>query len=458
MGPAMSFTNRGLDNAVNVVAPDPTSVQQHNSRRRPLVGAYVSLLLFMVVYCARPEDWIPGLSVVPLAKMAGVLALLALMFSLRQLRPSLPREVIYLILLVGQLFVAASLSPIWRGGAVQLTLNFAKVLLIVIVMSVALNTARRLRRLIFIQAASVAVIAAVAVWKGHLLLGRLEGTLGAYYSDPNDLALAIVISLPLCLALLFLSRGAFQRVAWALAILVMLYAVFSTGSRGGFVALIVTSAVFLWEFAVRGRRRYLLALAVLAGIVLWQSSSGGLLVGRLKGTFNQQEDTAASYDSAEARRHIFWRSVEVTKEHPLFGVGSGNFQQISGSWNVTHNSFTEMSAEGGVPAFILYVLILWCGFKNLRATKRLARGRTESSVLARALLASLAGYVAGSVFLSVAYAFFPYFLVAFTAALFGIARESAIHSKQYASVSQEMPEKETWAPLHGATGSAHWAR
>jgi len=456
MGEVMSFAHIPAADAANSVAMDSTSVQQRSSQRKPFVGAYVSLLLFMVVYCARPEDWIPGLSVVPLAKVAGVLALLALMFSLRQFRSSLPREVIYLILLVGQLFLAAAMSPVWRGGAVQKTLDFAKVLLIVIVMSVAVNTARRLRRLILIQAASVAVIAAVAVWKGHLLLGRLEGTLGGNYSDPNDLALAIIISLPLCLALLFLSRGGLQKAAWSLAILVMLYMVFLTGSRGGFIALIVTAAVFLWEFAIRARRRYLLVLAMLAGVILWQFS-GGMLVGRLKGTFNQQEDTAASYGSSEARQQLFWRSVVVTKQHPLFGVGPGNFQELSGSWHVTHNSFTEISSEGGVPAFVLYVLILWSGFKNLRETKRFARGRTVSRLMARALLASLAGYVAGSVFLSVGYEFFPYFLVAYTSALFGIAKRSAAHSKARESVSQEKPEKETWAPLRGAIDSAGWA-
>ncbi len=444
MGTVMSLTYSHAGDAVNAVAMDSTSVQQRISRRKPLVGAYFSLLLFMVVYCARPEDWIPGLSVVPLAKIAGVLALLALMFSLRQLRPSLPREVIYLIILVGQLFFAAGMSPVWRGGAVQQTLDFAKVLLIVIVMSVALNTASRLRRLIFVQAASVAVIAAVAVWKGHLLGGRLEGTLGAYYSDPNDLALAIIISLPLCLALLFLSRGRLQRVTWGLAILVMLYAVFSTGSRGGFVSLVVTAVVFLWEFAIQGRRRYLLALTVLASAILWQFS-GSVLVGRLKGTFNQQEDIAAAYDSAEARRQLFWRSVEVTKEHLIFGVGPGNFQEISGLWRETHNAFTQLSSEGGVPAFVLYVLILWCGFKNLRATNRLARERPESRLLARALLASLAGYVAGSVFLSVGYAFFPYFLVGYTTALFLSAKESASRLKKGEIVSLEAAAGKTHA-------------
>src|SRR6266849_3849880 len=244
----MSFAHTDAGDAANAKARNSISVRHRSSRQMPLLGAYVSLLLFMVVYCARPEDWIPGLSVVPLAKITAILALVALMFSLGQIRSSLPREVVYLILLVGQLFVAAALSPVWRGGAVQMTLDFAKVLVIVFVLFVAVNTARRLRQLVFVQAASVAVIAAVAVWKGRLLLGRLEGTLGANYSDPNDLALAIIISLPLCLALLLLSGNRLRKAAWALAILVMLYTVLLTGSRGGFFALIVTAAVFLWEF------------------------------------------------------------------------------------------------------------------------------------------------------------------------------------------------------------------
>jgi putative inorganic carbon (HCO3(-)) transporter len=456
VGPVMSFSRNPAGDAVSAVALDSTLAPQRASRRKPLVGAYLSLLLFMAVYCARPEDWIPGLSTFRLGKVAGILALLALLFSLRQIRSSLPREVIYLILLFGQLFLAAAMSPVWRGGAVQLTLDFGKVILIVVIIYWSVNSVERLRRLIFIQAAAVAVIAAVAVWKGHLLAGRLEGTLGANYADPNDLALAIIISLPFCLALLLLSRDGLPKVAWALAILVMLYTVFLTGSRGGFISLIVTVAVFLWEFSIRGRRRYLLALAVLAAVILWQFSSE-MLVGRLQGTFNPRQGTAASYDSAATHQQLFWRSVEITKAHPLFGVGPGNFQELSGSWHVTHNSFTQMSAEGGVPALVLYVLILWRGFKNLRAAKRLARRREELRLLARALLASLAGYVAGSVFLSVGYAFFPYFLVASTTALFGIAKRSATHSQAREAGCQESPEKETWIPPQGAIDSAGWA-
>src|SRR5207245_4695548 len=117
--------------------------------------------------------------------------------------------------------------------------------------------------------------------------------------------------------------------------------------------------------------------------------SSATLVERLKGTFNPKQDAASAYGSAQQREQLFRRSLEVTEDHPLLGVGPGNFHVISGNWQVAHNSFTEMSAEGGLPALALYVWILWSGFRNLRAIKRFARGRRTLTVLASGLNASL---------------------------------------------------------------------
>jgi len=425
----MSLANNFTVDSANPVGLAFISTRKRKLRKTPLFGAYAALLLFMVIYCLRPEDWVPGLSHVPLAKLAGIMALFALAISLQHIRDRMPREVYFLILLTAQLFVASLVSPVWRGGALQITLNFAKVLLVILMIATSVTTLRRLRLLIFAQALSISVIATVTIWKERMSVNRLEGILGGQYADPNDLALAIIISLPLCLALIFLSRNNLWKILWSISILVMLYAVFLTGSRGGFLALVVAAVVALWEFAIRGRRQYLLALAALAGLVLF-ASAGGRLVGRLKGTFNVNDSTSEAYDSAQSRQQLLWRSIKVTMEHPIFGVGPGNFNQVSGTWRTTHNSLTLMSSEGGIPALILYVLILVYGFKNLRATQRLTQGTGETRLLVRALLASLAGYAVGSLFLSAAFQYFPYILVAYTSALFAIAKKLAVKSRK----------------------------
>jgi len=443
---------RDTEHFTDTMSANSVSTQRLVSRGKPLADAYAALLMFMLIYFVRPGDWIPGLWNVPLAKITGVLALLAVAISIRQFGQRFPREVFFLFLLVGQLFIASLMAPVWRGGAFLSTLGFAKLLMIVPLMTITVTTLRRLRLLIFTQSISVSAISAVVIWKGHLLGGRLDGILGGNYGDPNDIALTIILVLPLCLGLLFLTRNLFWKLFWFISVIVMTYAVFLTGSRGGFVAFVVVTAVCLWEFAIRGRRRYLLLVTAAVSVILWQVA-GGMLAERLKGTFEVKE--GVSYSSAQSRQQLFWRSIDITNEHPFFGVGPGNFEQVSGQWHTTHNSLTLMSSEGGIPALILYALILWSGFKNLRATIRLSPGRRESSVLARALCASLAGYAVGSLFLSWSYMFLPYILVAYTTALFSIELKSSAQSRNNElarqatdakKVTVNMPESEMFCP------------
>ena len=111
----------------------------------------------------------------------------------------------------------------------------------------------RLRQIIQIQAASVAVICAISIIKGHNQ-PRLEGVIGGIYSNPNDLAFAIVLTLPFALAFLVTSKGAVKKVLWALAMLIMMAAMFLTASRAGFINLVISGTVTLWHFGIKGKR------------------------------------------------------------------------------------------------------------------------------------------------------------------------------------------------------------
>ena len=106
------------------VAPAPLP------KKEGLSGAFFWLSAFYFVYCARPEDWIPGLAYIPLAKFTGVFTLVALLMSAgrtkRRFR-DLPREGRYLLALVGLLIPSALLSPVWKGGALIHALDFSKV-------------------------------------------------------------------------------------------------------------------------------------------------------------------------------------------------------------------------------------------------------------------------------------------------------------------------------------------
>lgn len=421
-------------------------------RRAPLAFAYVGLVLFMIVYFARPEDWIPGLKTVPLAKITGVLILVALVFSFSEIRWGTPKEVIFLTLLVAQLWLAAVFSPVWKGGAVSVMLDFSKVLPLVLVIFGAVRSINRLRGILLVQAVSVAAIALASILNGHLAGGRLQGALSGIYGNPNDLALALDLTIPLCLALALITRSVWMKFAWTAAVLVMTYGVLLTASRAGALALVAATLVCLWQLGVKQRRYYLLLLVPLASAVVWLNS-GKSLEQRIEqintDSGANHRDTEASA-SALQRKELLLDSLRMTAQRPLLGIGPGNFAITSGVWRVTHNSYTQISAEGGIPAFALYLLIFWRAIANLRAVRKYPNVGKGTHLFSMGLEASLSAYLVGSFFASVAYQLFPYCLVAFTTALRLIVRNrqpdlSAVQQSQLVPVPVEAPfGGETW--------------
>ena len=395
-------------------------------QREPLSGAFFWLCAFYLIYCARPEDWIPGLAYIPLVKISGICALLGLVTSAGKSKRGLqhlPTEAKVLFGMVVLLFVSAVLSPVWRGGAFFKTLDFAKVPVAWVLTYLAITNFERLRRIIFIQSASVALITAVSVVKGRSH-PRLEGVIGGIYSNPNDLAFAIVLSLPFCFAFLLSTRSIPRKIAWAGAMLVMCLGLFMTASRAGFIDLVVTGAVCLWYFGVKGKRYHLVAAALLVSLVF-----GVALGGKLKDRFFaiSEENVHSSLDvsahgSYEQRERLMIESVKAVLHYPL-GLGVGNFVSYNGMWREVHVAYLQIAAEGGVGCFILYLLFFGYGFANLRRLRRMNLQDPQIVLFTGALYATLVGFVVGALFAPEAYQYFPYFAVAYTSVLLAIARE-----------------------------------
>jgi len=390
----------------------------------PLAGAFFWLSAFYVVYCARPEDWIPGLKYIPLAKISGLFALLGLLTSAGKTKrglSDLPREAKYFFAIVGLLFLAAVLSPVWRGGALIRTIDFAKAPVAWVLTFLLITTFARLRRIIFIQSFSVALVAIVSVIKGRSV-ARLEGVIGGIYANPNDLAFAIVLTLPFCFAFLLTSRTLLQKLAWAGAMLVMCTSLFMTASRAGFVDFLVTGAVCLWIFGIKGKRIHLVVATAVMAVVIGVAAGGKLKERFMAISGNIQTDLDESaYGSYEQRRFLMVRSLEAIEHYP-WGVGLGNFTVYSGTWREVHVAYLQMAAEGGIAALVLYLMFFARGFDNLRKIRRMPVHDPEIDLFAGALFATLIGFVVGALFAPEAYQLFPYFAVAYTSVLYVIAK------------------------------------
>lgn len=388
--------------------------------------AYRALVFFACYYFLRPEDFIPGLNIIPVGKVAGGIALAALIFAVKPKdRGKLPAECKVLLVLLAHLILTIPFAY-WRGGAFDTVINkFSKGPIVALLIAMVVTQVFQLRKLLYIQAATVALITVASIVAQHTEDGRLMGIQKGILENPNDLAINIAINIPLCLAFLFAARGGFRKVLWAFALLCMFYAVVATYSRSGMVATVITLLICLWEFGVKGKRTLflmstgLIGMAAL-GIMLFTPRYFVRLESLVRGNIQGSDDRG----SLEARSELLKESLWLTVRHPIFGIGPGNFPSVTGEWRVAHNTYTELSAEGGLPALILFVTLLVMSLRKIRSVRTLPGYVRDSSIRlwTSALWAAMAAYIAGAAFASTEYNLFPYFMVGYICALYEIAK------------------------------------
>ena len=420
----------------------------------PTRMAFFWLSAFFVIYCARPEDWIPGLKLLPLAKITAILAMWGLFTSLGRTKRTfkdLPKEATLLLTMIGILYVGAFLSPVWRGGAITRTIDFSKIYVVWGLVFLLVTSFDRLRRIMFIQVICVVVVCAAALLKGHST-PRLTGVLGGIYANPNDLAFAIVLSMPFVVAFMITAKNSAIKVLWVCGMLLMIVALFMTASRGGFIDLVVCGSVTLYYFGIKGKRYYLIVATALIGVAV-MASAGGKLYDRFAALSGDSTTDQGAYGSYQERKYLMVRALEAIERYPIFGIGARNFPTYSLVWRDVHMTYLQICAEGGIAVMILYLMFFWRAFKNLKTLRQMKNLDPDVVLFVGALQSSLVGFVTGACFAPEAYQFFPYFAVAFTATLLQTIKEN----EQAPGSAPPPPKKprhflEVYAD-HGTTGA-----
>lgn len=429
----MRASQTGTKDATATSAFAPSDVWNPPQRSARTTLAYRTLVLFTFVYFVRPEDFIPGLRYLYLARVLGAITLLALIFGVkRSERGKIPTEGKILIVLFVQMLLTIPTS-FWRGGSADIVVNrFSKGVIVALLIPLVVTGVKELRRLLFIQAAAITLVTFASILVHRTLDGRLMGVQSGILENPNDLAINIAINFPLCMGFLFAAKKGLPKLLWTAGLFCILFGVVATYSRSGMIAMAITGLICLWEFGVKGKRFALVGvtaiLAVLACGALVATPRYFNRLASLVVTADPSEvgtGTMESHGEAslEARTQLLKDSLRLMAQHPIFGVGPGMFPAVTGGWHVAHNTYTELGAEAGVPALVLFLALLITAGRRIRKVRKMPGYAADPSIRlwSSALWAGLAGYAAGAMFASTEYTLFPYFLVGYICALYQIA-------------------------------------
>lgn len=332
--------------------------------------------------------------------------------------------------------LAGDVGEAWRTG-----FTFAKVLVYYLLFVSLVTTPERLRILVIAVVAFAAIVTTLVVLRYHNVIElhtvealddtmvgqygatvkfkRLQGT--GIFQDPNELCVLLSAMVPLAVYFILASSNVFLRVACIGVLPLFAYAVFLTGSRGGFLAFAGGLAALSW--ARYGWRRT--ALYGVIGVPLLLI----LFAGR-------QTELSTSGGTGQTRVEL-WRDWLTTfKENPVVGKGMSlpkgeevkNRRSDQELKHLAHNSYLQSFADLGVFGGILFAGAFFI------AGWSLYRYRTSESVLLQPdlrdlqphLMASLAAYCIGMMSLSICYVVPTYLMLALCVSYTRMAQRTAL--------------------------------
>ncbi len=221
-------------------------------------------------------------------------------------------------------------------------------------------------------------------WLNGHAIPRLAGPL----EGPNQLAGYLAIALPLQCAFVLLRRPIpLERQSFVLGIAVLILTFSRSGIATVFLSLLIVALV-----SPSARKRTTLLLAA-GGTVLGAIATGIVSLAYMRdlGAYSHLTSLVEAGDAGGVgMRSQLWRAaIALWREHPLLGIGAGNFELEIGRTGLrgvrTHaNSlYLQSLAEGGIP-----LLAAWLGTLG-SSIWTFAKGSMREPLVAGALAATI---------------------------------------------------------------------
>jgi O-antigen ligase len=229
------------------------------------------------------------------------------------------------------------------------------------------------------------------------------------------------------------------------------------------LGLVVGALFFLWR--ATGRQKIAFLCIVPAAVVILVSLAPKDVLRRIV-AFSETDAAAESVageaaESTEMRKDLFKKSIEYTLEHPIVGVGIGQFASYEGMhnvlpgmthgmWHNAHNTYTQVSSECGLPALAFYAAAILAAFRLLNRIYRDACKRPDCHdirTMAFCVMMALTAFCVTIIFLNFAYICYMPVTTVF-AGVIARAVPAELRARAAAADTASAPETGRW-PLAG---------
>lgn len=369
----------------------------------------------------------------PVVMVVALTTLVGMVFSKEKKQMIWSREIIVLLMMIAWMGVTTT-QAFFFDLAWEQYIKVIKIQILTFITLMLLTSRDRVHVFVWVIALSLGFYGV----KGGIFtilhggVHRVQGPLGSFIGGNNEMALALVMTIPLMRYLHLQETRKWVKLGLSGAMLLTAIAAIGSQSRGALVGISIMGVLF-W---LKSRNKFMSAILIAAAVGAIASIMPQEWYDRMNTIKTYQED-----GSALGRINAWWTAYNVARDR----VTGGGFEMFR--WEVfkqyapdpanvhdVHSIYFEMLGEHGFIGLSLFLALLALTWLKCSSIIRKA-GRDPELCWARDLAAmiqvSLIAYMTSGAFLGLAYFDYLYHLVALTVVAHHlIARQQATPQAQ----------------------------
>lgn len=239
------------------------------------------------------------------------------------------------------------------------------------------------------------------------------GPPGSFVEGNNELALALLMIIPLANYLRVISKNKWIKLGFLGAMVLIGVSAIGSQSRGAFLA----AGAMIFYFWTKSDKKVVSGLALL--IV------AGNIYAFMPQSWHNRMDTIATYEqdgSAMGRINAWWEAYNVANDR-FFGAGFNHYSVETFALyapnpedvHAAHSIYFQVLGGHGWVGFAVYMMFCILSLRLSKKLTKKTKGIEElawASLLSKMVYVSLIAYAVGGAFLSLAYFDLPYHLMA----------------------------------------------
>lgn len=386
-----------------------------------LVRPYVGVLVWTWLAYFNPHKYVWSFAAqLPFSQTIGSVTLVAWLFHRDEPKrlPASPATKIWVAFVLWM--VLTTYFAVESELAFEKLEKVLKIQIFALFMLMVTNTWERVRALLWVVVLSLGFF---GVKGGAWVIatggtrGRVWGPPGTFIEGNNELALALLMIIPLMFALYRMDPRKWVKRLLLASMVLTAFSVAGSFSRGALVAGVATVGFLIWR--TRGRFG-VLVVAIAIGIGIYSV---------MPDSWFERAQTIESYkedQSASKRLNAWTFAWRYAVDRPVFGGGFDVFQSAAAYVNYAprsdegwifqdaHSIYFKVLAEHGFVGLLLFISLFAAAWRQaslaMRWSDQFAADSVQAhvGVLARMLQTSLVAYAVGGAFLGLSYFDLPY--------------------------------------------------